>query len=120
LIPEVNYIISKAKKSPRPSFSQKKSVRQIKVGPISYSRTHFKLILLKSATTRASFLIYEDNFLFMDLCKKTNSLQIMIIFSLQHTQNLKQTTKDTTTETKSQHQQQKVTKQQHGSIFVCT
>jgi len=37
----------------------------------------------------------------MDLCKKqTNSLQIMIIFSLQHTQNLKQTTKDTTTEKK--------------------
>jgi len=71
----------------------------MKVGPISYSRTHFKLILLESATTRASFLIYEDNFLFMDLCKKqTNSLQIMIIFSLQHTQNLKQTTKDTTTE----------------------
>jgi len=56
----------------------------------------------------------------MDLCKKqTNSLQIMIIFSLQHTQNLKQTTKDTTTE-KNNNINNKQSQNNNMEAFVCT
>jgi len=93
-----------------------------------YSRTHFKLILLQSRVghhARVVFLIYEDNFLFMDLCKKNKrilyKLWLYLVCNTHRTWNKQPKTqqqKKNKNISNNNNINKKVTKQQHRSVCM--